>query len=117
MFEIRCIVSDKKLADVLKAVNGLTLEPPAVFPGEVANGHSPPLNDRATKYAQGGATGMLQAFIKKTKPKQLSSSQLKKFLMDHGYSDNGYSYALKRFLERGVLKKTKTPYLYEVRNG
>jgi hypothetical protein len=83
----------------------------------MANGQSSPFKNRSDKAAQGGATGMLQAFIQKTKPKQLSSSQLKKFLRDHGYSDNGYSYALKRFLEKGVLKKTKTPYLYEVKHG
>ena len=31
MFEIRCIVGDKKLAEALRALGGLTLEPPVTL--------------------------------------------------------------------------------------
>jgi len=109
MFEIRCIVGDKKLAEALRALNGLTLEPPVTL--AVGGTELLPANK------MNGGKGAIQIateLIKHDKLKQVTASQLRQCLVTNGYSKNGYSYALKMLLEKKVLRKTTKPSTYEV---
>lgn len=109
MFEVKCLVSDKKLAEVLNSLGGLTLQPPVVEPVALSNG--------ASKSPGMTAEVALVEYIKLNKPKVLSTKEMKAHLLTKGYSNNGYSYALKIMLGKKILKKTKTPALYEVSHG
>lgn len=111
MFEIHCIVGDKKLADALKGLSGLTLEPPQIIPVASVNAA---VTDRSTKSKRGGSLGLMTAYIRSKKLKQISANEMKKFLMTQGYSPNGYTYALKSLQTIGILKKSKQPHVYDV---
>ena len=109
MFEVKCLVSDKKLAEVLNSLGGLTLQPPVVEPVALTNGASKPPGMTAE--------AALMDYLREKKPKQLSTKEMKAHLLTKGYSNNGYSYALKVMLGKKILKKTKVPALYEVIHG
>jgi len=108
MWEIKCIVGDKKALEVLEFLTGRTLEPPVInhIGPIVANGHGKPTNPAA------GSIEMLRKFV--PGKKSVTARQLREHLEANGYSKNGYSYALKKLLDDGILKKTKEPRVYEV---
>lgn len=111
MFEVKCIVGDKKLSEVMRALGGLTLEPPVVIAvdgAEILQTKKPRPNGDMTSF------GLVTDLIKRDKLKKITAAQLKQYLVTNGYSSNGYSYALKLLLERKIVKKTKEPSVYEV---
>ena len=113
MFEIRCIVGDKKLAEALRALGGLTLEPPVTL----AVGEIQPLAEKKLKIRPvPGKTAfqIVTELIKKDRLKKITATQLRQYLVKHGYSSNGYSYALKLLLDKKVVRKTSEPSTYEV---
>jgi predicted HTH transcriptional regulator len=119
MFEIKCIIGDKKLVAVLTLLDGHTLEPPVVTPVNRAqtpklNGHAPwPTNGtKAWTTVPGGSVNLMRSFVKGHK--KLTARQMREHLEANGYSKNGYSYSLQALLKEGVLKKTKEPRVYEV---
>ena len=119
MFEIRCIVADKKVVDVLHLLDGHTLEPPVALPIRGAAPASKQLNgashhDMPHSPPQGqGSTDLLRKYIAGRKG-AISTKELRDYLMNKGYSPNGYSYALQQLLKDGSLKKTKEYAVYEV---
>lgn len=111
MFEIRCIVGDKKLSDALKALGGLTLEPPVVV-AVMSNG-SGHRTDLQKIPGESSATILLKHIADK-KLKTITVQQMRSHLESLGYTKNGYSYAMQRLVAEGKLKKTKTYSLYAV---
>lgn len=102
MFEIRAIVADKKLHEVLRLLKPLTLEPPV----------SLPIENQVEKKPTGNSTELLAAFIKGKKT--VSTREMRRHLEDQGWGKNSYSYGLQILIKRGDLRKTKTPTIYEV---
>lgn len=109
MWEIKCIVSDKKALDVMKFLDGLTLEPPVIqYIHGPHNEVAPALNEKTRNSIE-----QLRKFIHGRKT--VTPSEMRIHLEQNGYSKNGYSYALKILQDRGLLKKSKgTPSRYEV---
>jgi len=116
MFEIKCIVADKKVVEVLHLLDGHTLEPPVALPirgAAVANGHhAPKTKAKSWTTAPGGSVNILQSFVKGRK--KVAVKEMRMHLVEQGYSPNGYSYALQSLTKDGFLKKTKEPGVYEV---
>lgn len=107
MFEIRCIVGDKKVTEILHLLDGHTLEPPVCVPvkGMEANGHAKEPKSRPHMTAPGGSINLLRTFIKGRK--KVTSLELRQHLEERGYSKNGYSYALRTLADEGLLKQIK----------
>ncbi len=117
MWEIRCIVGDKKALEVVKLIQEHTLEPPVVVhiaDGKKANGHAPeaPGSPKQWTTVPGGSVNLMRSFIKGNKT--LTAKQMREHLEANGYSKNGYSYSLQKLLEEGSLKRTKVRRVYEV---
>lgn len=122
MFEIKCIVADKKVVEVIDLLDGHTLEPPVVLRvrgAMAANGHDTTSKKADTKSswmtAPGGSINIMRAYVKNHET--VTVKQLRSHLVGHGYSSNGYSYALQYLVKEGTLKKTKKPATYEVVHG
>lgn len=110
MWEIRCIVSDKKALDVMTLLDGNTLEPPVmVRVNGPVNGHGPA---PARVKINGGSVGLIRQYVQGKKT--VNSKQMREHCEANGFSKNGYSYALKKLLNDGELKRTKEPRVYEV---
>lgn len=125
MFEIRCIIGDKRVAEVLHALAGLTLEPPVVIPlpknAELnhaqtqLNGHHPPkLKLTSQKGQRGDTVVIIRKLIADESLKTVSAMQMRRKLTEHKYSKNAYSYVLGKMIADGELKKTKTTGVYDV---
>ncbi len=116
MWEIKCIVGDKKALEVVKLIQPHTLEPPVMIHisdgGIKANGHAEP-EKKSWTTAPGGSVELMRRFVKGHKT--LTARQMREHLEANGYSRNGYSYSLQKLLEEGSLKKTKEPRVYEVK--
>lgn len=112
MFEVKCIVADKKVVEVLRLLDGYSLEPPVVLP---VRGSTDPqrLNGSVPANTNGGSIELIRRFIPGRKT--VTSAQMREHCEENGYSKNGYSYALKMLLRQGALKKTKEPRVYEVK--
>jgi predicted HTH transcriptional regulator len=109
MFEIKCIIGDKKLVEVLHLLDGHTLEPPVVLPvkGTVVtaivrhgNGHA------STVAPSANSIETLSSFVGPLK--RVTAKELREHLESRGFSKNGYSYALKKLVENGALKKSRS---------
>jgi hypothetical protein len=114
MFEIRCIVHDKKLVEVIDALDGITLEPPVIK--RVADAVNPVQSKHAPKIRMenGGSVKALSEWLSETKPKWLRAREIKETLVAKGFSPKSYSHALTVLRKQGVLKKGKEKYTYEV---
>ena len=111
MWEVKCLVGDKKLLEVMRLLKGMTLEPPVILPVDISK---PNGMDKTRNPAPGqGSTDLLRKFLPGRG--KVTSRELREHCMTNGYSKNGYSYALKRLLGEGSLKRTKEPRLYEVK--
>lgn len=115
MFEVRCIVGDKKLRDVLVFLRGNTLEPPVVIPtGETDEGTgivTPEPKPRQAKVKkrvpravgrQGGfhrkglgAVKVIRDLIDNSGAVRISAREMKQVTVAAGYSPGAYSHALK----------------------
>ena len=121
MYEIRCIVGDKKLREVLVFLNNNnTLEPPVVIPtasslpGINAPKTAPvqpptqkkaPPKRRKKPIQQGGqhlkgrgSTQIVRDLLERTRATQISAKEMKRATVAAGYSSNAYSHAIKLLL-------------------
>lgn len=109
---IKCIVHDKRVVEVLRALKPYTIDPPVVEPMDDGQ---PGL---ATKIAPPGAvTKIIFDFVEKAAKagkKTITSRELKEACLAAGLKNNSYSYGLKLLLENKKLKRTKLPSTYEV---
>lgn len=113
MYEIRCIVADKRLHEVLKLLYPLALEPPVAIPvdlGEeeqsVANGHR-----------KVGSSELVKEFLDKvikSGAKTITARQLRDAMVAGGFPERAYGYQLKLLVEDRRLKKTREAGIYEV---
>lgn len=97
MFELRCIVPDKKLGEALRALEPYALEPPVVKPGSEptknGNGHVP-------KYGTGGK--IVEHFIAQGKP--FTAKELRETCKASGLSGYAYSYKLNAAVKAKQVK-------------
>lgn len=126
MFEIRCIVGDKKLSDALRALKGHTIEHPVVLPVDAetapvaapTNGSDPVPKKkykRRKPLVQGGkhrtGQGTIQIardLLAKSGVDKISAREIKQAVMAVGYSHGAYSHAIKILLKEKVLKPTES---------
>lgn len=139
MYEIRCIVGDKRLREVLVFLhNGNTLEHPVVIP-VLDNGHPEPLNVDVTKpipalehkpskpakkkrksplqhggrHLKGmGATEVVRDLIRKTGRPNILAREMSDATLAVGYSKGAYSHAIKLLLAEKVIRRTSVPGEY-----
>jgi hypothetical protein len=109
---IKCIVHDKRVIDVLRALKPYALDPPVVDPID----DQP--NGIAKKIASSGSlTRMVSDIVAKAAKagkKTISSREIKQALVALGGNPGSYSYGLKVLLETKKIKRTKTTSVYEV---
>jgi hypothetical protein len=130
MYEVRCIVGDKKLREVLIFLNNNnTLEPPVVIPvgpsslkGEAAMNTTineavvhlkkPKPDKKRRKPVQTGGrhqkgTGSVQvvrAFMAQTGATHISAREMKQATIAAGYSPNAYSHAVKLLIADKTIR-------------
>lgn len=135
MFEVRCIVGDKKLADALRALKGHTIEPPVaiaisedkdpeVARPAVAAQVKPQLTPtarverrkakRKRNLRSGGAIGIARSIISVPGKTRVSAKELKQATMAAGYSHNSYSHAIKLMIEDGIVESTDEKGVYKI---
>ena len=112
MFEIRCIVSDKALHHALRALDPFALEPPVAKP--VAETMALP-NGKVIPQKERTSEEVVLDFLTQNKLKTVTAKQMRFACLEAGLSKNGYSYAKSALLKKGVLKKAKQKFTYEVR--
>lgn len=117
MFEVRCIVGDKKLSDVLRVLKGHTLEHPVVIPvDEAGMGHNVSQTEQASTQTSNpakvkykprrrkvgghhvkgkGAVQVVRDLINRTGAIRISAREMKRATMAAGYSPGAYSHAIK----------------------
>lgn len=132
MFEIRCIVGDKKLREVLVFLNSNnTLEPPVVIPvgginaaevvkkvtvqqPKIYKKRRKPIH-RGGKHLKGkGSTQVVRDFIERTGVHHITARDMKTATVSAGYSPNAYSHAVKLLLKDGSIKPTKEVGVYQI---
>lgn len=124
MYEIRCTVSDAKLASVLRALTGLTFGLPSVI---VAEDNEAPVakpvaarNSRVRakpKKSLGsvnklgglrekgtGAPQIVRDLIASSGASRISAREMRQATVDKGYSPGGYSHAIKLLTKDGTLR-------------
>lgn len=127
MFEVRCLVHDKNLGSVLRALEQLAIEPPVVKPvdesgvGSVNVGMFNKRQDRpaANKKRQGKkhksyaikgqndlTTTVLNHIRNNPNESSLFARQVRGMAIGLGYGSNSYSFALKKLQDDGILTKT-----------
>lgn len=113
MFEIRCLVGDKRLVQVLGVLDGLTLEPPVVVPVK-ANGTEHPIShvNGGPKEIKPTTTELLREFIQGRDT--VTAKQMREHITSHGYTKNGYSFALQNLIKDKLVKRGKEYATYEV---
>ena len=124
MYEIRCTVSDAKLASVLKALNGLTFGLPSVTVVEDTEAPVAKTASARKNYVRGpykpskrklkkvgglrdkgsGAPQIVRDLISKSGALRISAKEMKQATMAQGYSPGGYSHAIKLLTEDGTIK-------------
>lgn len=116
MFEVRCVVGDKKLRDVLLLLQGNTLEPPVVIPtgnaepaatpvvtkapvpqraAATKKKRKPPIHQGGSHLKGKGATQVVRELIERTNAIRISAREMKHTTVAQGYSDGAYSHAIK----------------------
>lgn len=124
MFEVRCIVGDKKLSDVLRALKGHTIEHPVVIPVSEAGGESnsgtfdytvpaqaPKKPKKAKTPRRGGyhmkdkgAKQVVLDLISRSGAIRISAREMKRATVAAGYSTGAYSHALKLLVADRTLR-------------
>lgn len=117
MFEIRCIVDDKKLPALLRVLENFVAEPPIVRPAltDMLNGDLEK-HLKKTGAKEGGvkALDIITQYVVENKLKTVTASEMRKRLVERGYSVSGYSYVLQLMLKSGLLEKTDVFSHYKV---
>ncbi len=124
MYEIRCTVSDAKLASALKALNGLTFGLPSVIVAEDDEAPVAKTASGAKNYVRGpykpskrrikkaggltvkgtGAPQIVRDLIATSGALRISAKEMKQATMAQGYSPGGYSHAVKLLTKDGTIK-------------
>ena len=114
MFEIRCIVADKRLHEALKMLAPVALEPPVAIP----------VNDGGAEEQNGtghgrrlGAADLVKEFLDKMikqGAKTVSARQFRDAMVAGGFDDRSYSYQLALLVKSKQLRKTREAGIYEV---
>jgi hypothetical protein len=106
MFEIRCIVADKRLADVLHSLRNLTLEAPVVVP--IAEHAQPPTLAHKTN-SHNGRSKLRQALTQELmKYSHINSKEIAALAVKLGGSSHIGSLTA-NLRKDGVLKKSRGP--------
>ena len=110
---IKCIVPDKKVVEVLRALKPYALDPPVADPIDEG-----PINSAIKVVgAHNGFKALIDNYIEKSAKsgkKTITTAELKNLCTDNGGQWNSYSYGLKLALNNKKLRKTKDPKTYEV---
>lgn len=131
MFEVRCIVGDKKLHDVLRALKGQTLEHPVVIPvddnqqttemaetevtqqlvvGKLPQVRTIPQKKKRRKFVpdpnRKPAVAIVSDYIEAQRLSHINAATMRAIVEQEGHSRNSYSHAIKLLTKRGVLKAT-----------
>lgn len=120
MFEIRCIVADKRLGEALRVLKPYALEPPVSIPVdeggpqvEGSRGVTINANNGFSQEVVNHVNGLAKSGVK-----TMTIRQLREHLSLKGFRAQNYSYAVTKLVSDGKLKPTKIRGLYEViRNG
>lgn len=115
MFELKCLVEDKKLDKALWALDGILAEPPQIIPvrgakvKKQANGHSKVV---ASSPGPGdGASTVKERLIEKLRQstgQTLTSKSFKQLMVDVGGSPNSASSYLNFLKNDGILEHSGT---------
>jgi hypothetical protein len=104
MFRIAFICDDKKLAQILRGLQGqtydLTVVP--VANAEKANGK---LKEQTPN---GNATELFLHHIKKHRITEVTPRDVQNMLQENGFSARSYSYAMRSLQDKKILSKTKS---------
>lgn len=111
MFEVRCLVADRRLADVLRLLKSLTLEPPVTIAVE----EEVPglLVAKENKRRPGELVNQAVDQARHT-TKKIVGRELTELMLANGHVKHAYSYRLKQLVDDKVLKKTPRQGVYEV---
>jgi hypothetical protein len=124
MYEIRCTVSDAKLASILKALSGLTFGLPSVTVVEDTEAPVAKTASARKNYVRGpykpskrklkkvgglrdkgsGAPQIVRDLISKSGALRISAKEMRQATMAQGYSAGGYSHAIKLLTEDGTIR-------------
>ena len=111
MFQIKCLVDDKKLAMALKALDGLVFHPEVIPVRNAAVEDGEVVSTRP----EGSASDLLQIYLnERPAMKQVRACDLSGHLVQNGFAKGGYSYATKKLVEAGTLKKSKVAGVYDI---
>lgn len=113
MFQIKCIVADKRLPEVLRVLEPFVLDPPAITPlDDVALGLG---KVKGTSHT--GVGEIVNQFITDrvmAGAKTITATELRDHVVSKGYSERSYSYSLSQAVLAKRLKRTKLTGTYEV---
>jgi hypothetical protein len=111
MFRIEAYVDDKKLADVLRALTGITRGQPAVVP--VVNVEEGGKGNPKAK-TNGSLMAMFESHVGTLKQSDISPDDIRAFLKAHGRSESSMTYlatlAIKHKLLRRVGKSSNVRF-------
>lgn len=109
---IKCIVPDKKALDVVRLLKSIALEPPVIDPlDDIPTAHDSAVKSRTPGFS---ARKCVEDYVASAQGK-VSATDLRLHVIKNGFRDRSYSYPLKMLIDKGVLKKTKEPFVYEVK--
>jgi hypothetical protein len=98
MFRIECFCDDKRLAEILNALNGKAYQVSAVPVANVKKAGG------TLRQANGSAVEALMAGIQKRKLKDVGATDMKAIMVEAGFAEGGYSNALAQARSFGLLK-------------
>lgn len=103
MFRVVFFCDDRRLADTLRALQGLSTGVPQATPvvnAEIENG-------KIRAVSNGSAVALFQEFLKKKKINEVNAGVAKKFLKTIGRSPASANYLLKQANKAGALRPLK----------
>jgi hypothetical protein len=100
MFRIECFCDDKRLAEILNALNGKAYQVSAI---PVANARK--AAGGAVRQINGSTTELLMAGIAKRKLRDVGAQDMKAIMVEAGFNETSYSHPLKQAQDMGLLKR------------
>ena len=98
---IELFCDDKHLANVLRALTGISIGSPKITP--VVNAAIE--GGRLVQTTNGNTVAMFVAHLKKTKTTEVNAAFMQNFLTSVGKAPTAYSYLLKMAKQEGILRK------------
>lgn len=137
MFEVRCVVEDKRLPKVLRSLKELVMEPPVVIPVDdkedpvadvgMANGRDVHQYAKPTKHKKPRIIGkkktnkssleVMLDYIQSHTKSQLTRKEMVDELVRWGYVAGSQTYAFNKLREMGVLTQTDLLGVYDIHRG